>query len=154
MKILNRESDKENGVISNGNFVFVYGTLLKGFHNHARLLDREPRYEYCSIVGNMISLGGFPGAIDIDLASRLIQGEVYEVTDQELSSLDALEGYMGEGNKSNLYNRILTDVFVEDKEKGEIWNLENVYVYEYNNRYGLIRDIIDHGSWRLYTQKR
>ena len=60
--------------------VFVYGTLLSGFGNHARLLagrskmigEAQTYAEY-----TMVSLGGFPGVIEGGDTS--IQGEVYEV---------------------------------------------------------------------------
>ncbi|MGZ3478040.1 MAG: gamma-glutamylcyclotransferase family protein [Polyangiales bacterium] len=73
--------------------MFVYGTLLRGEHNHrllrgARLVAvarTVPRY-------TLVSLGGFPGMIDGGRTS--VVGEVYRLADPSmLAVLDRLEGH-------------------------------------------------------------
>lgn len=79
--------------------VFVYGSLKRGFGNHVLL-------EGCKYVGpaktnplfTMISYGAFP-AVLID-GETAITGEVYEVDEHTLRSLDALEGH------PNWYKRV------------------------------------------------
>lgn len=134
-------------------YVFVYGTLLKGFGNHEHLLARDPIHSDCFIVGRMVSLGGFPGAIDIDVADRHIKGEVYEVTPFDLKRLDRLEGYRGPDSQDNMYNRVLVDVIINLPGGGE-QILEEVYTYEWNNKYGYGKDIVPSGSWREHIKER
>jgi gamma-glutamylcyclotransferase (GGCT)/AIG2-like uncharacterized protein YtfP len=69
-----------------------YGTLLSGEGNHrvlasSRLIGvrrTEPRY-------TLISLGPFPALLERGEAS--VSGEVYEVDDAVLASVDRLEGH-------------------------------------------------------------
>jgi gamma-glutamylcyclotransferase (GGCT)/AIG2-like uncharacterized protein YtfP len=79
--------------------VFVYGTLKEGHGNHDFYLAGNPAVEKlgrCYITGNyrMYSNGAFPM---VTCGSRNepahIVGEVYEVDEDTLDSLDALEGH-------------------------------------------------------------
>src|SRR5216683_3259005 len=83
--------------------VFVYGTLKGGIHNH-RLLA------HAKFIGHAITdqayrmvAGGFP--IVLEGGDYAVKGEVYEVDDAMLERLDQLEGYRGEDNPGNMYNR-------------------------------------------------
>jgi gamma-glutamylcyclotransferase (GGCT)/AIG2-like uncharacterized protein YtfP len=70
--------------------IFVYGTLLKGEHNHYLLENAEflfygkTKKEY-----TLYGLGSFPGMVEGGRYS--ISGEVYAVKPSELQHLDALE---------------------------------------------------------------
>jgi gamma-glutamylaminecyclotransferase len=75
--------------------VFVYGSLKQGKGNH-RLLEQSKFLGRCMIEGphRMISLGGYPGLVrKEDLPPRKIVGEVYQVNEETLQSLDWLEGH-------------------------------------------------------------
>lgn len=76
------------------NKVFVYGSLLSGMHNHRWLYpDTNASTKYlgeASIKGDMFDLGSFPCILDGD---GVVQGEVYEVDEYILHSLDRLEGH-------------------------------------------------------------
>jgi gamma-glutamylcyclotransferase (GGCT)/AIG2-like uncharacterized protein YtfP len=76
--------------------VFVYGTLKKGHGNH-RLLAQSKFLGRCVLHGKhrLVSLGGFPGLVATpnDEADRPVSGEVYQVTEEVLQSLDFLEGH-------------------------------------------------------------
>ena len=80
------------------NYVFVYGTLKRGFGNSVLLNEAEFVQEaVTSPEFTMRSLGFFPG---VQLVGETpISGEIYKVTDLELKRLDRLEGY------PNFYNR-------------------------------------------------
>lgn len=80
--------------------VFVYGSLKKGFCNHARFLDEatflgETRTH--SRAYKMYSFGMFPAVYKGGAYS--IEGELYEVTEEELVHLDRLE------SNGRFYNR-------------------------------------------------
>lgn len=75
--------------------VFVYGTLKNGRGNH-RLLANSKFLGRCYIEGawRLISLGGFPGLVyKPDLSMEKVVGEVYQVDQDTLQSLDWLEGH-------------------------------------------------------------
>ena len=69
--------------------LFVYGTLMKGMRNHVYLekaqfvgeATTEPKYE-------LMSNGSIPAMRD---GKETVRGELYEVDDETLSSLDVLE---------------------------------------------------------------
>jgi gamma-glutamylcyclotransferase (GGCT)/AIG2-like uncharacterized protein YtfP len=79
--------------------VFVYGSLKRGYGNHY-ILDRSAKFvARTRTVGRsyyMVSFGPFPAVMKIPSSFKEefynIEGEVYEVDEQTLMSLDALEG--------------------------------------------------------------
>lgn len=86
--------------------VFVYGTLKKGKHAH-HLLGNSKFLEGASLKD--YSLCGTHPAIKPNIGGW-VDGELYEVLDQEvLKRLDQYEGYHGPG-ESNLYERTNVDV--------------------------------------------
>lgn len=95
--------------------VFVYGSLKSGFHNH-RLL-KNSKFVGQAVTKEkytMYSCGSFPSVTEEP--SYNISGEVYEINEQTLKSLDYLEGYE-EGRKNNFYERKLTEVLVNNKSE-------------------------------------
>ena len=114
--------------------VFVYGTLRIGGSNHFLLEGTE-------LLGNhktppvyfMVDLTGCP-AVLLE-GTTAITGEVYQVDDETLAELDALEGYPW-----NYYRqRIQT-------EWGEAW------VYIYNDCDSVFPEIIS-GNWVTYSDQ-
>ena len=79
--------------------VMVYGTLKKGFGNH-RLLHGSEYAGPASVAGTMYSLGAFP-AVTLG-GERTVLGEVYDVDESVLRSLDSLEGYPGWYNREEV----------------------------------------------------
>jgi gamma-glutamylcyclotransferase (GGCT)/AIG2-like uncharacterized protein YtfP len=74
-------------------FVFFYGSLKRGHYNHGRLAaarfvcDAKTAPEY-----RLFDVGYYPAMVE-DRAGISIQGEIYEVDDATLASLDRLEGH-------------------------------------------------------------
>ena len=86
--------------------VAVYGSLRRGFGNNdllstSRFLGEE------WIEGNytMYNLGFYPGVVEGSTEPNKIRVEVYEVEDDVLARLDRLEGFRGDDNPNNFYNR-------------------------------------------------
>ena len=112
--------------------VFVYGSLKQGFGNHRLLesatflgLDTTPP-DY-----TMYSLGGFPGIIP--KGNTPIQGEVYEVDQDQFERLDMLEGY------PSFYNRKLIDT-----AHGDAW----IYYLNGDDGEDFTRyERVDNGVW-------
>lgn len=95
--------------------VFVYGTLLKNERNHY-LLETSKYIDEGYIDGYyMYNLGTYPG---ISKGKGKVYGQIYEVDDETLSSLDYLEavGY--------LYDKIKVNVICNE-------NIYQAYAYEY-----------------------
>ena len=73
------------------NFVFVYGSLKNGFHNHKVMKDSQfigiatTKEKY-----DMFSYSSFPAVIPN--GDYHIKGEIYYVDDETLKELDRLEG--------------------------------------------------------------
>lgn len=73
--------------------LFVYGTLKKGCKNH-RVLNGIPLKAKAITNGELINLGPFPGFTPMPANSNRnpVQGELYEVTDDQLRRFDRFEG--------------------------------------------------------------
>lgn len=97
-------------------YVFVYGTLKRGFPNHDDWM-LENRF-----IANVLSHDRFPLVVGgkwfspIMIAEKgsgqSISGELYEVNDEALAVLDRLEST----HLANGYNRIAIKVVVEENE--------------------------------------
>ena len=88
-------------------FVFVYGTLKKGFPNSHCLTGTKYIGEaltvdkYPLVIASRYNIPYLLGAKNL---GNQVAGEVYDVTDSQLKVLDTLEGYPG------YYNRITIPV--------------------------------------------
>jgi len=117
--------------------VFVYGTLLSGFENHDMVLGHEATLVATTTTANahyrMVDVGYFPGVyLDGD---SVVFGEVYDVDDETMGMLDALEGF------PRLYSRAQVQL-----ENGMLaW----MYIYNYG-RPGMRE--IDDGDYRAYRR--
>lgn len=127
MKIENKEKK---------HLVCVYGTLKKNKHNNYLLTTDNNKFlgEYKTEPKfTMYSAGGFP--ILKPSGNTSINTEVYEVTDQTLDRLYALEGYSGvRGSINNWYDTMDVEtpfgkamIFVQDKD------LNNLQIIETGN---------------------
>lgn len=77
---------------ANKHLCFVYGTLKQGFGNHY-LIERQDGelVGEATITGQMRSAGGFPYVFL--LGDNKVHGEVWNVNDAALASMDRLEGH-------------------------------------------------------------
>ena len=116
--------------------IFVYGTLMKGFGNCMRLLSRSKLLGTGETSPNftLISLGGFPGLLDIGETS--VKGEIWEVDDKTLADCDRLEQH------PNWYRR--TPITLTDGTDVEAY----IYLKPSNREAG---SVITSGSWREHT---
>jgi len=111
--------------------VFVYGTLKAGYGNNYLLRDAtfvsagytHPKYD-------LYDLGPFP-AVKRG-GNAVVHGELYEVTQKEMDSLDLLEGY------PNFYNRELTGVVDTEGKRHVAW------IYYMDNCRGTL---VESGNW-------
>lgn len=96
--------------------IVVYGSLLSGLHNH-RVIGQYLKSGKAKLLGEdvikvpyeMVDLGSFPGLVEDDGRMNNIAVEVYEGDDDVNRSVERLEGWYGEDNNSNLYNKVEVD---------------------------------------------
>jgi gamma-glutamylcyclotransferase (GGCT)/AIG2-like uncharacterized protein YtfP len=74
-------------------YLFVYGTLMRGFALHHHLEDAR-FVGGGSIAGRLHDLGEFPAMLPAKRAGQRIRGELYRLSDPvaQLPRLDAVEG--------------------------------------------------------------
>ncbi|MGN7311403.1 gamma-glutamylcyclotransferase family protein [Alkalicoccobacillus gibsonii] len=90
--------------------LFVYGTLLKHESNSHLLVGAACIDSSCFIYGELYDTSlGYP-AVCVDETSHTVWGELYEVTNEILLKIDALEGYIGDELKND-YNRVQLNVY-------------------------------------------
>jgi gamma-glutamylcyclotransferase (GGCT)/AIG2-like uncharacterized protein YtfP len=92
------------------NKVFVYGTLMKDMANHYLVEPFVKQLETAKTLGRLYDLPfGYPAMVG---GLDEVWGEIIELNDVEEAwkVLDRLEGYYGEGNSRNLYNRTVHEV--------------------------------------------
>jgi gamma-glutamylcyclotransferase (GGCT)/AIG2-like uncharacterized protein YtfP/cation transport regulator ChaC len=133
--------------MSKTHYVFVYGTLRKGETNHFLLERAEYVAEQCWTYGKMYDTSyGYPAITQSN--TNLIYGELYCVSDEELTHLDVLEDYKENGT-NNLYNRIKQTIHTDTKTF-------DAYVYISNDE-KLLQSAISTGDWKLHrilTEKK
>lgn len=121
-------------------YLFVYGSLKRGFPNHHVLGDARFIKNTVLIGGyDMYSLGGFPGIVP---GSGRVHGEVYEISEDHLPRLDALEGYNEKWPREHcMYTREVA--LVPDGPEEE----QEVFVYIWNDDVSR-RTKIESGVWQ------
>lgn len=93
-------------------YVFVYGTLLKGFGNHRILRDGDAEFlGKATVEGYRIFGGSVPFAFATNNPEDKLEGEVYLVDMRTLKNLDILEG------NGRFYHRTPVSVVLETGEK-------------------------------------
>jgi gamma-glutamylcyclotransferase (GGCT)/AIG2-like uncharacterized protein YtfP len=108
-------------------FLFVYGSLLRGLHNHRCLRTEEPDgakfVKEDMINGQLYSNGAYP-FLYLAPTNEFVKGEIYEV--ENLENCDRLESYREDRPESeNLFNRRIVKSV----------SGETVYVYEGGDRF-------------------
>jgi len=130
--------------------LFVYGSLKKGFGNHALLEDSLFICKALTIQPLvLIDLGSFP-AVLMEKGESQVSGEVYEVTDSVFESIEHLEGY------PSFYNRTDIPVLLNPGTDGE--TVEAIPIYHLNREsgYGDRSQVVKDGIWQehVYSKDR
>lgn len=112
--------------------VFVYGTLKSGFHNHERFLKNYTGVKAKAPGINLHRGPSFPFAV---IGKGVAIGELYEVDDSTLKSLDRLEGH------PNFYKRILVPVWDECFRRHLAW----IYV---SPEQAFKHPLVEDGDWK------
>ncbi|MFX0549831.1 gamma-glutamylcyclotransferase family protein [Hathewaya histolytica] len=142
-------------------YIFVYGSLMDGFFNYDKYLKGKVlTSKKVKTTGKLFHMKkeGYPALLKGD---DVVYGELITIKDFEnnLKAMDAMEGFLGENNPDNEYNRMLIDVQLLDTDKlnnSSLIHHETIkayaYMYNYNetkvNKDNLV--YIKHGDWRKY----
>jgi gamma-glutamylcyclotransferase (GGCT)/AIG2-like uncharacterized protein YtfP len=133
-------------------FLFVYGTLMKGFQEDWQTKVGARLVGTGRINGKLYDLGEHPGAIcAAGDSGEYVKGELYEVKDTDLATsiLDQFEEFFPRRPHQSLFVRITAPVTLEDGRT------ENAWVYVYNKPVDESR-LIPSGDYRhsLATRER
>lgn len=101
-------------------YVFVYGTLKKGYANHHYLADQQ--FIGPAALPNHLLYAvskGFPGVCPAPGRNHQVNGELYQVTAECLKHMDRLE------SNGRMYQRQLLDVTLSNSDTLPAW----VYIW-------------------------
>ena len=128
--------------------VFVYGSLLAGLGNHRVLAQHAARKVATGTTVAarfaMHDMGAFPGCVEA--GSTAIRGEVYDVNDAGMASLDQLEGY------PTFYDRKRVAIRLADGTTTFAWMYLLADAYA-ERRNGYLRDEVQNGDWRAHVER-
>jgi len=128
-------------------WLFVYGTLRRGFGRHALLLTLGARFVASGRVrGALYNLGRFPGAIEE--GPGWICGEVYSLPDprRTFCLLDAVEEFHPRAPETSFFNRARTAVALASSGEGEPRLSGQAWIYWLNRKVPAMRRI-DSGDY-------
>lgn len=132
--------------------MFVYGTLRTGMYNYEKYYkDYDSFRGFGYVKGELHTLIGkvYPALTE---GESMILGEIHEVPDQVQDEVDLMEGFFGEGNPENEYDKIVSEIYDAD---GKV--MDNLPVYFYNLRSPgnriLLGDVILCNDYVRYVQE-
>jgi len=123
-------------------WLFVYGTLRRGFGRHALLLTLGARFVASGRVrGALYNLGRFPGAIEE--GPGWICGEVYSLPDprRTFCLLDAVEEFHPRAPDSSFFRRARTAVALASSGEGASRLSGRAWIYWLNRKVAAMRRI-------------
>lgn len=118
--------------------MFVYGTLRVGMYNYDKYYKEHDSFRRNAYVkGRLYTIRGkdYPALTEGD---QMILGEIHEVPDQVQDEVDLMEGFFGEGNIENEYDKIVSEIYDAD---GTV--IDHLPVYFYNVRNPRNRELLE-----------
>lgn len=130
-------------------FLFVYGTLMRGFHEDLQEKVGGKLIGKGTIRAKLYDLGDYPGArLAGNSSESFVKGELYQLGDPERASrvLDEYEDYFPSEPRKSLFIRQLVTVTLEDGRKRRAWT----YLY---NRPVDNAKLIPSGNYRVIARQ-
>lgn len=109
--------------------MFVYGTLRKGMYNYEKYYKAHDSFRGNGFVkGRLHTINGkvYPA---LTKGNQMILGEIHEVPDDVQDTVDLMEGFFGEGQVENEYDKIVSTIYDGDGKE-----IDRLPVYFYNLR--------------------
>ena len=101
-------------------FLFVYGTLMRGLPLHRLIAGRSEFVGTGTVKGNLLDLGHYPGAVPDRPGT--VHGEVYRLLSRGLlETLDQEEEYRPDAPSQSLYVRRPAAVCLADGREVTAW---------------------------------
>lgn len=110
--------------------MFVYGTLRVGMYNYEKYYKGYDSFRgYGYVKGTLHTLKGknYPA---LTPGEHMILGEIHEVPDEVQDEVDRMEGFFGEGNPENEYDKTVSVIY---DDGGKILDYLPVYFYNMKN---------------------
>ena len=110
--------------------MFVYGTLRVGMYNYEKYYGEHRSFRQNAYVkGLLYTIRGkvYPALTE---GERMILGEIHEVPDEVQEAVDLMEGFFGDGNMENEYDKNITKIYDAD---GNVIDCLPVYFYNVRN---------------------
>lgn len=113
-------------------YLFVYGTLLKGFDSYmSKFLDKNADFIGEGYInGKLFEVSWYPGAVLSKNPAEKVYGHIFKIHELK-KTFKILDDYEGVGDSSaeysNEYKRELIETFLKDGQVLLTW------VYTYNN---------------------
>ncbi|ASK63413.1 hypothetical protein CFK37_15230 [Virgibacillus phasianinus] len=127
--------------------LFVYGTLREDNRNHFYLKRVTVIWKQCWVTGSLYDTGnGYPVLLR-KKENQPVYGELYDVSNEQLNKIDALEGY-DETRQHNLYNREYITVVHHNGDK------TRALVYYGGESLIDSADHIESGDWNVHAYLR
>ncbi len=139
-----RQLKNRTQAVAGCSFLFVYGTLMRGFHEDLQEKVGAKLVGEGTIRAKLYDLGDYPGAkLAGSSSENLVKGELYRLRDGEGASkiLDQYEDYLPSAPRRSLFIRQLVTVTLENGRKRKAWT----YLY---NRPVDDAKLIPSGSYR------
>ena len=132
--------------------IFVYGTLLKDYRNYRKYLENHVGHIQSAYVrGTLYSIKNkdYPALLE---GNDFIAGEIMEIDDSLCDVLDRLEGFRGDGDLMNEYNK--KTVWIYDLDFQPIIKLP-VYFYniQHPEQIHSLNEEIKSGSYRTWLNE-
>lgn len=135
----------------NDQYLFVYGTLRRGFeHPLTHLLARQAHFVGRGrFQGRLYDLGSYPGVQSSCHAADVVIGDVYRLYAllQLLATLDHYEKYDPDNPTQSLYLRQNVPIVMEDGRSFHAW----IYTY---NRPTQGHRLIESGDYLQYLSEK
>jgi gamma-glutamylcyclotransferase (GGCT)/AIG2-like uncharacterized protein YtfP len=128
-------------------WLFVYGTLRRGFGRYGHLMKLGARFVASGRVrGALYNLGRFPGAIEEE--SGWIYGEIYNLPDlrRAFQVLDAVEEFHSRAPETSFFRRARTTVTLAESGEAEARRTLEAWIYWLNRKVLAMRRI-DSGDY-------
>lgn len=132
--------------------IFVYGTLLKDCRNYRKYLENHVGHIQSAYVrGTLYSIKNkdYPALLE---GNDFIAGEIMEIDDSLCDVLDRLEGFRGDGDLMNEYNKKTVRIYDLDFQP-----IIKLPVYFYNIQHPeqihSLNEEIKSGSYRTWLNE-
>lgn len=131
-------------------YVFVYGTLRRGFENPGRaILEEHARFlDEATTHGQLHDLGAYPAMLETPEDPGPVRGEAHELVREPERALERLDRYEGAGGRDPLpYERRKVPVELDTGDTIEAWT----YVWTERPPEG---SRIEGGDWVAHVEER